>query len=122
MKKFIPFLSILVLASGLFAQGIGTLDGASNNASTGATLELRPRTAIRIFPNPPTEYFQLEDNDVVARIELFNIIGNRVAIYTVNAPGEKYPVADLPRGLYLVRMIDRNGQILFTQRFSKVNP
>jgi hypothetical protein len=96
----------------------------SNTATTGLNpMDNRGRTqAIPIFPNPPTEYFQLGENDVVSRLEVYNMVGTRVAQFTVNAPGEKYPVADLPRGLYLVRMIDRYGQIIHTQRISKYNP
>ncbi len=101
-----------------------TFEGSNTATATGTNaLDNRGKNQpIRIFPNPPTEYFQLEENDVVARIEIYNMVGSRVAQYQVNAPNEKYPVADLPRGLYLVRMIDRAGQIVFTQRISKYNP
>jgi hypothetical protein len=37
----------------------------------------------------------------------------------VNNDGQQYGVSDLPRGLYLVQVVDRSGNVITTQKINK---
>lgn len=108
------------------ADSAGTSKVVSFEGSTavaaGAASASSARTPLKIFPNPAVTHIQIEENDQVARIEIYNMIGRKVTEYSVNEPDEKYSVSQLPRGVYFVRMYDKSGNILFTQRISKTNP
>lgn len=77
----------------------------------------------KVYPNPAIEYFMLEDNNSdVRHLEVYNIIGRKLLNFSVKHNGEKYDVSALPKGMYMVRMLDNNGNIVRTQRISKYNP
>jgi hypothetical protein len=77
----------------------------------------------KVFPNPAIEYIHLQDDyNRVKLIEIYNVIGRKMQKNSVNHAGEKYDVSRLPRGIYMVRMLDSNGNIVRTQRISKYNP
>lgn len=73
---------------------------------------------LQVYPNPTTDYFNLTDNEVVEKITVFTLLGREVKRFNY-VKGEKYNVEELPRGMYLVQMTDRNGRIITTQRVSK---
>lgn len=76
-----------------------------------------------IYPNPATEHIMVQDpNNEVKFIEVYNIVGKKISEYTVNNSSGKYDVSDLQRGMYMIRMLDRNRNIIRTQRVSKYNP
>lgn len=70
---------------------------------------------LRILPNPTTNFFKVRSNESVGKVELYSIIGSKVRTYSPYA--DMYDVSDLPRGMYLVRVLNTSGdQILKTQR------
>jgi hypothetical protein len=74
---------------------------------------------LSVFPNPTTEYISVEDHaDAVGEVSLFSLTGRKVKTFTYNK-GEQYYVADLPKGMYLVQLIDKNKRILTTQKLEK---
>lgn len=76
-----------------------------------------------IFPNPATEHIMVQDNySEVRYIEVFNVVGRKITDFSVRHDGEKYNISELPRGMYMVRLLDRNRNIIRTQRISKYNP
>ncbi|HMN89598.1 MAG TPA: T9SS type A sorting domain-containing protein [Saprospiraceae bacterium] len=75
-------------------------------------------TNIKVFPNPATDYIELSDNDKVTQVLIFNLVGKEMKRFDA-AAGQKYYISELPRGLYLVQLIDRSGQPITTQRVSK---
>ncbi len=80
----------------------------------------RKETALRVFPNPATNYLSLTDNDRIKKIWISNILGKRVKSFsTLN--GSRYDVADLPDGIYLVSMVDEYNKVVKTVRISKRN-
>lgn len=80
-------------------------------------------TKFNVYPMPAVDYFQFDDAEgKVGRVEVWDLIGKKLATFYVNATGERYNVGNLPRGLYLLRFYDKSGNALFTQRISKNNP
>lgn len=77
------------------------------------------RPDLSVFPNPAVEYFSVNDNnDQVAHILVFNIVGKQVRTYEF-VKGERYSLIDLPKGFYLVQLLDRNRKVLTTQKVDK---
>ncbi len=81
----------------------------------------REKAAIRVFPNPTTDYFTLTRNNFVKRVFVSNILGKRVKTF-YNPDGGKLDVADLPDGIYLVSLVDDSNRVVKTVRLSKRSP
>jgi len=70
-------------------------------------------SSIKLYPNPVVDYFQLTNYDQVDRVMLYNITGALIREY-VSYPNEKFDVSGQQRGMYLVRLTDRNKQVVKT--------
>ncbi|MBP7699795.1 MAG: T9SS type A sorting domain-containing protein [Saprospiraceae bacterium] len=76
---------------------------------------------IKVFPNPSTDYFALENGDDVKRIAVSNILGRQVK--TFNAiDGTRYDISNLSDGIYLVSLFDKNNRTIKTLRLAVRNP
>ncbi len=102
-----------VLATGTYNFKINT----DPNCETVSTNDF-DKAAIKIFPNPTNDYFTITDNNYVRDIEIFNIVGKRMKINSFQN-GQAVNVTSYPNGLYLVRMLGKNGEILKTTRLTK---
>lgn len=72
-----------------------------------------------VFPNPTTEVISVNDNhDQVGFVSVFNVMGRKVKEFTF-IKGEQYPVSDLPKGMYMVQIQDRNHRTLTTVKLEK---
>lgn len=71
-----------------------------------------------IYPNPTTETFQIKNDGLVASISLYNIVGRLVQSFN-HSDGMIHDVASLRSGMYLVRLEDKNGDVLKSMRLSK---
>lgn len=74
-----------------------------------------------VYPNPVTTWFSLSDTPGAHRVELYNIIGKQVAQFEYQA-GRSYDVAFLSSGMYMVRILDRQGKVIASRRVSKQTP
>lgn len=73
---------------------------------------------IKLFPNPTSEYFELSNpSGLVDQIAVHNILGRQVDQF--NAVEQRFDVAELPQGLYLVSLMDDKENILKTMRLQK---
>lgn len=98
MKNFTLFLFFLFLSLGLAAQT--------------ATEDLR------IFPNPVTTTFEIGHSDRVAKVNVINMVGREIKAFDY-ADKETYDIAELPQGMYLVQLKDKNDKVIHTQRIKK---
>ena len=74
---------------------------------------------LSVFPNPTTEFISVSDqNELVGFIEVFTVLGRNVKKFEF-VKGERYSVSDLPKGLYLVQIQDKNHKTLTTQKVEK---
>lgn len=73
---------------------------------------------LRIFPNPTTSYFQINNASNVASVSLYNMVGSKVREFDATS-NTRFDVADLTEGVYLVRLLDAQGFVLKTVRLSK---
>lgn len=74
-----------------------------------------------VYPNPAIDYIQIQDANDVKHIEVYNALGRKISDFSVSNNG-KYDVSDFPRGMYMVRLLDKHKNIIRTQRISKTNP
>ena len=76
--------------------------------------------ALRIFPNPITDYFQIEGNhnQDVKSLVVYNLLGRKVRAFdAVN--NTRFDMSGLPQGIYLVSMMDQEGGVIKTTRISR---
>jgi len=80
------------------------------------------RQSIKVFPNPAVDYIQLQDeNETVKNIFVYNIVGKKMASFE-NVEEDKRYYLDMPIGMYLVQLIDKQGKIISTKRLSIRRP
>lgn len=77
-------------------------------------------SALRVFPNPMTDYFQLEGNDAndVRNLVVYNLVGRKVRIFDATNSNQ-FDMSGLPGGIYLVGIVGTEGEILKTVRISR---
>lgn len=74
---------------------------------------------LSVFPNPAIDNISVYDNnDLVTQIVVFNLIGKKVKAFE-HLKGEYHYVGDLPKGVYLIQMLDKAKHILTTQKIDK---
>ena len=69
-----------------------------------------PQPTVRLFPNPTTDFFTLENAEEVASMRLFTLDGREVARF-INDAGNTYSIANQPIGNYVLSFEDKNGQL-----------
>jgi hypothetical protein len=75
---------------------------------------------MRILPNPVTDQLRVENLEGVSRIEIFNLLGQRMS--NVNTSGDiqtRIDVASLPPGIYTLAGYGEQGQLLGNGKFVK---
>lgn len=73
---------------------------------------------LSIYPNPASEYFQLKKANDVSKMSLHSIIGQEIRKFDRN-DDNRYFIGDLDRGIYLVRMLDKDGRSMKVLRLNK---
>ena len=69
---------------------------------------------VRIYPNPVTDYFEIETQSDIRAVNLFTINGQLI----LTEKQKKISISNLPKGVYLIKLEDENGNI-FTKRIVK---
>ena len=96
---------LLLLAFVMFGYALNAQSGSKPTAS--------------IYPNPVAEYISVKDEgDGSGYILIFNLVGRKMKEFEY-VKGEQYAVSDLPKGMYLVQIQDRNRKTLTTQKIDK---
>ena len=91
--------------------------GKCGSVSTFSPAEV---VAMRVSPNPTTDFLLVENMDGVARLEVFDLLGRRVAV--ANTSGDTYTdlnVSQFPAGMYLLNGFDRTGALVGKAKFVK---
>ena len=68
-----------------------------------------PKANVRVYPNPVTDYFSLENAENVAVIRIFTLDGREVARFDATA-NALYPCSNQPAGNYVIALSDKNGR------------
>jgi hypothetical protein len=91
----------------LFSTATSTKDGKNS-------------TGVKVYPNPATDYFSIQDDyDVVDHVVVYNMIGRAVKNYTTTNSNNRFTLNDLPEGLYIIRLLNARGATVKTIRLNK---
>ena len=71
---------------------------------------------IKVYPNPAKDYIEIKGLESSANVNIYNLQGQNLLTRTI-APDETISVSSLPRGLYIVKVI--NGKDSFEAKFLK---
>lgn len=73
---------------------------------------------LKVFPNPTANYFQIANGNAVKKIIIYNVLGKEVKTF-FHYPNAQHDVAELRKGIYMVRMFDSKNRVIKTVRLSK---
>ncbi|HXB12160.1 MAG TPA: T9SS type A sorting domain-containing protein, partial [Bacteroidia bacterium] len=83
--------------------------------------ELSHSSAIQIFPDPNNGYFTISGLSKGLVIEVYNYIGQRISHGNADNASMEFNIADRPNGIYLVRILTKDGQLVQQSRIIKTN-
>jgi len=64
------------------------------------------KASLELFPNPTADVFFVKNDNSVAKVIVYNIIGKEIKQY-IHTKGEGYSVSSYDTGIYIVRLFDR---------------
>lgn len=75
---------------------------------------------LTLYPNPAINNVNVvfDASLNVKNIAIYNLIGKAVKVYKVNGNSAKLEINDVPSGIYFVRLINAQGQIVATRKFT----
>ncbi|MBP7822053.1 MAG: T9SS type A sorting domain-containing protein [Saprospiraceae bacterium] len=76
------------------------------------------KVEMSVYPNPASDYIGITEDDDIEEINVYNLVGKRIKNFQAYK-GQRYNIADIPTGVYLVQLMGDNGKIITTQRLSK---
>jgi len=79
----------------------------------------QPTRKIKIFPNPTADFIGLSSDKGVGTIRILNLIGKEIRQFEVTE-GQRYSVADLENGMYLIQLVSKENKIITTRRLRKL--
>ena len=109
------FLSLVTFSA------VAQTDKSGNACENCGNVTRKAAPELSIFPNPAQDFIGITQEDLVGRILVFNMVGRKMKIFEVEKgeKGEKYDIADLPHGMYLIQLVGKNNKVLLTQRLNK---
>jgi hypothetical protein len=87
---------------------------------TGISNVTRTDDDVVVFPNPARNTVNVifEANLGVKNITIYNLIGKAISVYKVNGTSAKLDIENIPSGIYFIRLINGQGQIVATRKFT----
>jgi hypothetical protein len=75
---------------------------------------------VSIYPNPARSHVNVVFDAAlgVKNIAVYNLIGKLVSIYKVNGNSAKLDIEEIPAGIYFIRLINSQGKIVATRKFT----
>lgn len=78
----------------------------------------KERNDLIVYPNPSSDFIQLTENSLVRRLVVYNILGSPILTFNTSV-NQKYDVSNLPKGVYLLEMMDANDDQIKTVNLLK---
>lgn len=130
MIKKLHCLALLITLVFLLRMPVSAFAGTSTilfkNYHSSSSIHLYTESAkkvygdgIKLFPNPAGDYFRIENGFNIKQIEVINVLGKVVKVYSPQSQSENFYIGDLSTGLYLVRMLNKNNDVVKTIRLQK---
>lgn len=74
------------------------------------TPELTTNKSIKIYPNPGTDFFNIEGATPDSRLRIYNILGQLLSEHLLLQSNQQIPIQDLTSGVYIVELKDVNNK------------
>ncbi len=104
---------------------IADADDSSNTVTinfqfdiTATSIKELTQKAVKLYPNPTTDFFMLDGDAEIEFVEVYNLLGRKVREF-VALEGRTYDVSDLHSGFYLVRLMAGEESVIKTINLSK---
>lgn len=93
----------------------------ATKVATGVISVTKTDDNVVIYPNPAKDDLNIlfDGNSGVKNIAVYNLIGKVVNVYKVNGSSAKLNVSSIPSGIYFVRLLDTQGRIVATRKFTR---
>jgi hypothetical protein len=81
------------------------------NTCTGISSSQSADNMIMIYPNPATNYteIKLSEGLMINEISIYNILGEKVKLFTVSGNKISLPIDDLNKGIYYLFLTEKSG-------------
>ena len=73
---------------------------------------------ILLYPNPTFDYINIKNGADVGKLVVYNIMGRAIKVFHTEGL-RSFDISELPEGMYLVGLFDKNNNIIKTIRVSK---
>lgn len=92
-----------------------------NHPTTGVTTVSRSNDDVTLYPNPVVNDVNVifSQNAGIRNIAIYDVIGKAVSIFRVTGSSARMDVANLPTGVYFIRLLNEQGNIIATRKFNK---
>lgn len=111
MKQFLLVISFLLFVSIGYSQTSFSDRLAFNPPK-------KEKVDVKVFPNPAEDFIKVTSDKRIRKVEIYNLVGRVVKSYAYR-PNQQYAISDLPKGVYLIRIVGANDKVLVTRRVSK---
>jgi hypothetical protein len=93
---------------------------SSSSVSTGIQSINRASDIITLYPNPAGYELNVlyDANAGIRNIIVYNMIGKPVTVYKVAGNSARLDIENIPSGIYFIRMVDGQGHVMATRRFT----
>ena len=75
--------------------------------------------ALKLYPNPASDFFKITETQEIKELIVYNILGRQVESFVVNGGNQEFDISNLPNGMYLVGMLDKDLETVKTVRLQK---
>ena len=83
-----------------------------------STKNLQDDKSILIYPNPTADRFQINEDADISDIAIYNIVGKQIFTDS-HYVGKSHNISDLDEGIYLVRMMNPDNDVVKVLRLTK---
>lgn len=99
---------------------IDTVTFAINKWATNISRVNNSKDEVAVYPNPAYNEVNVTFNKElgVRNVAIYNLVGKQINNYRVNGNSAKLDIARIPAGIYFLRLVDNNGRVVATRRFT----
>lgn len=99
---------------------IDTVTFAIHKWATNVSRVNNSREEVAVYPNPAQNEVNVTFNKElgVRNVAIYNLVGKQVSNYRVTGNSAKLDIEKIPAGIYFLRLVDGNGRVVVTRRFT----
>lgn len=116
MKQTLLIISFLFFLITAYGQSSSAWASGNVIAQDG----MSTKTDLKIYPNPATDYIEFNNVDAsVGEVIVYNVVGKLMMKLSAFEGKNRYDITELPKGMYLIQMLDPKSSVITTKRINK---